>query len=139
MRKGNYKHGLRWHKSYTSWNAMMNRCHNLNDDNYHRYGARGIKVCRKWRKIEGFISDMGVRPKNTSLGRINNSKGYYPSNCRWEDRWQQNRNTSRNVYLKYKGDKLTLAEWARKLNKNRNTIKKRWRMGWAAKRIIETS
>lgn len=54
---------------YWVWNAMVQRCTNKNDAGYKNYGGRGITVCDKWRKYEGFIEDMGLRPSDKhSLG-----------------------------------------------------------------------
>jgi len=85
--------GLSKTAAYRSWASMINRCRNPNYHAYHRYGGRGITVCKRWLSYENFLADMGKRPSNKhSLDRINNSKGYSPSNCRWATRSQQQKN-----------------------------------------------
>lgn len=70
---------------YQSWSAMRARCAakpGRKNKRHLNYVMRGIKVCRRWAKFENFVSDMGERPPNTSLDRIDNGN-YTPSNCRW--------------------------------------------------------
>jgi hypothetical protein len=68
---------------FLSWSAMMQRCYRPNSVRYHSYGAKGIRVCKKWHKFENFLADMGERPKGKTLDRINGLKGYFPKNCKW--------------------------------------------------------
>ena len=81
---------------------------------------------------------MGQRPSpKHSIGRIENNGPYSPENCRWETREEQDNNRRDNVILEYKGERLTLAQWARRLGYSRNTINGRYRRGWNAQQIIE--
>lgn len=62
------------------WREMMYRCYNPKHPKYRLYGARGIKVCKRWHNGEYFLADMGVRPKGAILDRIDNDGPYKPSN-----------------------------------------------------------
>lgn len=78
---------------YKSWRAMLARCHTETATGYAAYGGRGITVCERWREdFRHFLADMGPRPPGTSIDRIDGSKGYEPSNCRWATRLEQSRN-----------------------------------------------
>lgn len=75
---------------------MVRRCHNPKSPRYKYYGERGIKVCKKWKdNFDQFLKDIGTPPIGKSIGRKNNNKGYSKSNCRWETRSEQMRNTRR--------------------------------------------
>lgn len=74
----------KYKSEYSSWKSMRVRCNNPNYHSYHRYGGRGIKVCKRWDNFNNFIYDMGPKPSSIhQLDRINNDKGYSPDNCKW--------------------------------------------------------
>jgi hypothetical protein len=79
-------------KEYKSWAMMKSRCNNKKDSNYHNYGARGIKVCDRWKTFIKFYEDMGERPADTTLDRIDVNGNYEPGNCQWSDQQSQRRN-----------------------------------------------
>lgn len=91
----NRKHGGRGMREYNAWQAMIQRCRNANHQAFKNYGGRGILVCDRWqRSFENFIADVGPRPSAShSLDRIDNERGYEPSNCRWATKSEQSKNT----------------------------------------------
>ncbi len=90
---GNIIHGMRYSRGYATWVSMLQRCTNKNNPDYHHYGERGIKACKRWLKFENFFEDMGDRPKRLSIERIDNNKGYSKKNCKWATQTEQVRNT----------------------------------------------
>lgn len=73
----------------TTYRNMIARC----NDEDGEYFKRGIKVCDRWlESFDNFLNDMGFRPKNSTFDRIDNSKSYYPENCRWTTYRNQNLN-----------------------------------------------
>lgn len=86
-------HGLSKSNLYKTWDGMQQRCNNPKNISYKYYGARGIRVCDRWKNFENFYNDMGkVKPKNLSLDRIDSDKDYSPENCRWADWFTQANN-----------------------------------------------
>jgi len=84
---------------YRAWASMKERCSNKLSPSYSQYGGRGIRVCKRWEIFDNFVFDMGIRPRGHSLERINNSRGYMPSNCKWATQTEQVRNRRNSVTL----------------------------------------
>lgn len=111
---------------YRIWKHMRARCLNETDAAFVRYGGRGIKICKRWESFAAFYEDMGPRPsENHSIDRINNEKGYAPSNCRWATHAEQSRNTRRVHWVDVEGKKMCLSDAAKVLGISKPTLRKR--------------
>lgn len=109
-------HGLSGLKEYKIWNAIKQRCYNVGNKEYVHYGGRGIKMCERWvTSFENFYEDMGSRPGNSSIDRINVNLDYTPENCRWSSYSIQNKNRQVNQIYRWNGEELTVGQWIAKI------------------------
>lgn len=93
-------------RTYNSWRAMIQRCTQVNHEQYSNYGGRGIVVCEAWKDFKNFLADMGERPYRKTLDRIDPNGNYEPANCKWSTAKQQARNKRKNAkVLPEKADK----------------------------------
>jgi len=115
-------------REYAAWQGMKTRCYNKNTVAYKDYGGRGIVVCDRWlESFENFFNDMGKRPSTKhSLDRYPNNNGNYePNNCRWATKLEQASNCRSNHLVEYGGEKMIVADWARRFNTTQSMILKR--------------
>lgn len=131
-------HGMHNTITYKIWRSMIRRCEAPNDISYPRYGAIGIRVCKRWRNsFEAFFEDMGERPsKEYQIERKNNNGDYKPSNCYWATRSEQARNRCNSKWLTFRGEKKLLIEWAEELGFNTGQIWNRLLAGWTVERTL---
>jgi len=127
------KHNMKKSREYYTWQNMKSRCLNKNNKNYNFYGGRGITICDKWLTFEGFYKDMGDRPENKTLDRVDGGKGYLKNNCRWATNKEQQNNKINNVFLEYNGKRKTVAQWAEFVGINSSTLYHRFYLGWNIK------
>lgn len=133
-------HGKTKTAEYGIWAGMMARCFNPNNDHYNSYGARGIKVCDKWKEFINFFNDMGLRPSDAySIDRINVNGNYELSNCRWILKVEQQRNTQKSIHITWQGTTMCLREWAAKLGIEYKMLWARLKNGWSVAQAFTAS
>jgi hypothetical protein len=120
--------------TYQSWRSMIARCKYEHTNDYKNYGGRGITVCDQWIVFENFLNDMGDRPKNYCLDRIDFNGNYEPSNCRWVSTKESARNKSTNHLVEFNGDVHLLVTWSEKTGIPEDTL---WHRLFSAKWPVE--
>lgn len=134
-------HGMSSTTEYSSWQNMLNRCTNPNEEAYKNYGGRGITVCERWlNSFENFFADMGFKPgPEYSIERRENNRGYSPDNCHWATRGEQNNNKRNNVLFEYNGETKTIKEWSVVSGINYDKLHARlMQFNWDFERAIKT-
>lgn len=123
---------------YSSWSQMKERCYNIKNKNYLRYGGRGVIVCDRWLySFDKFLEDMGKKPSlKHTIDRINNDGNYDPTNCRWATILEQARNKSTNVMILFNGETKCLSAWAERFNINTSTLWNRLHKKWPIEKAL---
>jgi len=125
---------------YRIWTGMVNRCTNVHNRTFPRYGGRGIGVCLRWMQYECFLADMGRRPSAThSLDRIDYNGSYTPDNVRWATPTEQARNRRHLRPLTIDGQTRLLCEWSDLTGVPIKTIWARvYEQGWLPAKAVYT-
>ncbi len=127
------------YNSYWSYHNMISRCYKEYDKKFPHYGGRGIKVCDRW--LEGFhnfFEDMGEKPSpDHSLDRIDTNGDYYPENCRWATREEQQNNRRDNVIVSFNGKEQTLAQWSRETGVSAKLLRVRHKNGCSIEKLFQ--
>lgn len=118
------QHGLTKSAEHRAWNAMLDRCSNERNNQYHNYGGRGIKVCERWLEFVNFYADLGPRPEGMSLERIDVNGNYEPSNCKWASFEEQSNNKRGMKKYLVDGEWRTLTQLARYWNVGKQKAQK---------------
>lgn len=132
-------HGMSKTRLHNIWLTMRRRCEKPNCSTYHKYGAKGIRVCSEWSVFENFRDWSLSHGYNDQLtiDRINPLGNYEPSNCRWVTQKVQQNNRSNNVKLTYKRCTHSIIEWSNITKIPLHILYDRYYRGWETNRIFE--
>jgi hypothetical protein len=121
------KHGFAGTDEYNIYLGMVARCRGKRGRD-HLYRDRGVVVCARWLgSFEAFLADVGPRPSSKhSIDRYPDPNGNYePGNVRWATPLQQGANKRNNFVVEINGERLILAEAARRLGLSTVTLRRR--------------
>ena len=113
-------------------------CPRCKDKKNVYYGGKGITVeFANFTEFKAWALSNGYNDTLT-IDRIDSNGNYSKANCRWVDYVAQSNNTSRNICLEYKGEKHTIAEWARLYNISYSALFHRLAIGWSLDKALNT-
>lgn len=131
-----------YHHLQHIYRKMVKRCYDVNDPNYKRYGARGIKICEQWLNDNNSFREWAVSHgyrEDLQIERVDNDGDYCPENCKWITKYEQSLNRRSSVRITYNGKTQTLKEWARELGINNTTLHNRINYyGWSIEKAFTT-
>lgn len=129
IKEANTTHKQTKTPTYISWKSMWQRCTDPNHKSYLSY--KDFTPYDRWKTFENFVADMGERPENTTLDRIDNTKGYFLENCRWASAFTQQANTKQTIYVLLNEETVCLKEACRRTGMPYSRAKNRVRNGWS--------
>lgn len=127
---------------YNRWYKMLSRCNNPEDQDYHNYGGRGVRVCDEWHYLEVFerdfmeldgYDDLLKNPSKYTLDKDFKIKGnmmYCKENCSIINSQKQSENRRNVVAVKCTGKDggmeifPSMAEAGRQLGINKALIRR---------------
>jgi len=127
----NTRHGMNHTRIHHIWCSMKRRC--KVDPRY-----KHISVCEEWETFENFAkwAFKNGYSEELTIDRIDNSKGYYPDNCRWVTYKTQANNRRSNHHVTINGITHNMKEWAEISNIPYATIMYRVYHGWDEKDLL---
>lgn len=134
-------HGMTRTRIYNIWNGIYTRCYNKNHASYKQYGNRGIAMCPEWLGEHGFENFFEWSMKNgyaenLTIDRIDNDGNYEPTNCRWSDNKEQQRNKRNNFVVSFKGKEVPLSVVSEETGIDRATLSCRIKRGMTAEEAV---
>lgn len=131
-------HGMTGSRIYRIWKAMKTRTTNPNYSEYHYYGGKGVRLCKRWQSFDNFYKDMGKAydehvteygEKNTTIDRIDSNGDYEPLNCRWATYQTQAINRAITIFPAAWNSRKTIRQFSDESGIPYQTIYDRYRRG----------
>lgn len=123
------------------WRQMNNRCSEGWIES-HLYYDKGISVCDRWAndfwEFHKWALANGYK-KGLHIDRIDNSKGYFPENCRWVTPMENANNRDNTMFVNYNDRKVAFQNLIREkgLEKNKAAILGRLERGWSVEEAFD--
>lgn len=140
---GLIKHGLTRHPLYTVYKDMIDRCYKKTNQSYEIYGAIGVRVCDEWvADIKKFYDWAIANGWRQGLQIDKDIKGdgllYSPNTCCFVTGKQNCNKRKTSLFITYKGETKTAAEWADEIGIPQELFRSRRRLGWSIEKCLET-
>jgi hypothetical protein len=126
-------------KLYKSWAAMKRRCDFPDELHKKYYKDKGITYCEEWKDFINF-RDWALSHgyiEGYTIERLDNSRGYYPENCKWIPAKEQAYNKTNNHFVSIKGETKTIGEWCNQYNIKWTTFYARLKKGKTGEELLK--
>lgn len=114
--------------------SMKRRCYAVNYPESNYYRDKGILIYSEWLIDPQKFVEWALRNGyefGLTIDRKDNSKGYFPDNCRFINMKQQCLNKDSNLRISYLGETKTLKEWSIQIGVNYKIAWARYKKGYS--------
>ncbi len=122
--------------------TILCRCYRKKQNDYPRYGGRGIRVCNEWRHSWRAFLDWALSHgyrQGLQIDRIDNNGDYCPENCHFVTPKENARNKRNNRRITFRGETHLLCEWSERTGLTKHLIYYRINVGgWSVERALTT-
>ena len=116
---------------------MYQRCNNVNDKGYPRYGARGIQfMFGSVAECVGYMKTLPDCSIDLTVDRIDNNGHYAVGNLRFTTMKEQTANRRNTLLVNWKGVNILAETWGENPYMQMSTICKYVKMGMTGEEII---
>lgn len=109
------------------FNGMKARCYNPSVKGFRFYGYKGIHICSKWldnpKSFEEWALTHGYKD-NLTIDRIDSSKDYEPSNCRWVEKIENDKFKGNTYCMEINGEVDSAWSWSKRIGMNHSYLGK---------------
>lgn len=137
--------GSKYHRLYSIYMGMLQRCFNPNSKGYKAYGGRGIIVCDEWQEWTGLINFVEWAlshgyTEDLEIDRIDPFGNYEPGNCKWSTDKEQGDKKRNTIKMPFNGREISIMEFLETVmtELTYNIIKDRYHRGWSWEKILAT-
>lgn len=125
--EGGYIKQTKWnnHRIQSIFNGMKSRCYCEDDKSYRWYGKKGIRICDEWLDNPLLFEKWSLQngyEDNLTIDRIDESKDYSPSNCKWITLEQNSKYKSTTSLIKVNEEEHTGRDWSKILGIGTNVV-----------------
>jgi len=132
-----YSHGMSYTRPYRIWTTMKRRCNSPRLPCYKNYGAKGVRVCARWKKFVNFWADMRSGYGRTlQIDRKKNHLPYCKSNCRWVTAKRNARNKRNTIWIQTPKGRMTMMDAAELYGFLPVTLRKRVEARWRPEDLL---
>ena len=133
------RHGMSGTKLYKSWAAMKRRCDFPDALHKKYYSDKGIKYCKEWKDFPAFMEWALANGyvEGHTIERIDNSKGYYPENCRWIPAKDQALNKTSSHLITINNETKTISQWCNEYDIKWTTLYARIKRGLTGDALLQ--